>query len=311
MRDLKPEDATSAVLAAFDQYEVVGMGAAHGNKDLDDFILHLIRDPAFPDKVNDVAVECGNSLYQGILDRYIAGDEVPLSDVRQVWRNTTQPMCSVSGFYETLFPLVRRINQRLPAWKRLRVLAGDPPIDWSKVKSASDVYLDRDATTALVMQKEVLLKHRKALMLFGDFHLFHSNKTAPVGLESAVQRYEQTFPGLTLVIGSLMVFPDSTGPTDAEWEARMRAWPVPSIVQNIRGTWLADVDRTYFSKMVDAYLYLGPRDLMLVETRAAEIFSNKEYMTELRRRAAIISDETITGQTNPDGLSDSHFSPFF
>ena len=39
----KPADAERALLAAFDKYEVVGMGAAHGNKDLDDFILHLIR----------------------------------------------------------------------------------------------------------------------------------------------------------------------------------------------------------------------------------------------------------------------------
>src|SRR5208282_5740167 len=88
----KPQDATNAILAAFDKYEVVGMGAGHGNKDLDDLILHLVRDPAFPTKVDDIAVECGNSLYQPILDRYIAGDEVPLSEVRQVWRNTTQAM---------------------------------------------------------------------------------------------------------------------------------------------------------------------------------------------------------------------------
>ena len=85
----KPEDATKAILSAFDEYEVIGMSAAHGNKDLDDFILRLIRNPAFPSKVNDVVVECGNSLYQPILDRYIAGDDVPLSDVRQIWRNTT------------------------------------------------------------------------------------------------------------------------------------------------------------------------------------------------------------------------------
>jgi hypothetical protein len=107
-----PEDATRAILAAFDNYEVVGMAAAHGGKDMDDFILHLVREPVFPSRVNDIVVECANSLYQDILDRYIAGDDVPLSEARQVWRNTTMTMCSVSGFYEILFPLVRRINQR-------------------------------------------------------------------------------------------------------------------------------------------------------------------------------------------------------
>ena len=40
------------------------MSEAHGMKDEDDFILALVRDPAFPEKVNDIAVECGNSLYR-------------------------------------------------------------------------------------------------------------------------------------------------------------------------------------------------------------------------------------------------------
>jgi len=122
----KPGDAERTLLAAFDKYEVVGISAAHGNKDLDDFILHLIRNPAFPDKVNVVEVECGNSLYQPTIDRYMAGADMPSSEIRQVWRNTTQPMCGVSGFYEELFPL-RRINQTLPPGKKIRVLAGAPP----------------------------------------------------------------------------------------------------------------------------------------------------------------------------------------
>lgn len=212
-RNPKPEDATRAILAAFDKYEVLGIDAAHGNKDLDDLSLHVVRDPAFPGKANDIVVECGNSLYQGDLDQYIAGDDVPLSEVQQVWCNTTASMCSVSGFYETLFPLVRRINQKLPPAKRLRVLAGNPPLEWSKVKDQSEVMLDRDANVASVMEKEVLPKHRKAIMLFGTFHLFHSNNTAPIGLESAVECYERNYPGVTLVIGTVMVFDNSTART--------------------------------------------------------------------------------------------------
>ena len=307
----KLEDPTRAILAAFNKHEVVGMDAAHGNKDLDDLILHLVRDAAFPNEVNDIVVECGNSLYQRILDRYIAGEDVPLSEIRQVWRDTSVSMCSVSGFYEILFPLVRRINQKLPQSKRLRVLAGDPPLDWSKVKDQSEVMLDRDANVASVMEREVLSKHRKALMLFGTMHLFHGNHTAPRGLESAVERYELTYPGVTFVVGTNIV---SRNPipsaVDNEMKARMASWPVPSLVQNLKGTWLTDVDKYYFSKMVDAYLYLGPADLILAEPRPAEMFLNRDYMTELRRRAAIIGDAFLTSQTNPDKLSDQNFSPF-
>lgn len=74
-----PEPAIPAILAAFDKYEVVGMPEAHGMKDVDDFIFSLIRRPAFPEKVNDVVVECGNSLYQPELDRYISGEHVPFT----------------------------------------------------------------------------------------------------------------------------------------------------------------------------------------------------------------------------------------
>src|SRR4051794_12603909 len=71
-----PKPAIPTILAAFDKYEVVAMPEAHGMKDVDDFILALIRNPSFPSKVNDIEVECGNSLYQPILDRYIAGEDV-------------------------------------------------------------------------------------------------------------------------------------------------------------------------------------------------------------------------------------------
>src|ERR1700692_1359033 len=91
--ELRPQPAVAAILAAFDKHEVVGMSEGHGMKDVDDFILSLIRNPAFSLKVNDIEVECGNSLSQPILDRYIAGEDVPFTEVKKVWRNTTQPMC--------------------------------------------------------------------------------------------------------------------------------------------------------------------------------------------------------------------------
>jgi hypothetical protein len=85
-----PAPAIPEIVDAFDTYEVVAMPQGHGIKDLDDFILALIRTPAFLAKVNDIVVECGNSLYQPVLDRYTAGEDVPFAEVQKVWRNTTQ-----------------------------------------------------------------------------------------------------------------------------------------------------------------------------------------------------------------------------
>jgi hypothetical protein len=47
LQPASPEPATAAILAAFATYEIVGLPAAHGMKDLDDFILSLIRTQHF------------------------------------------------------------------------------------------------------------------------------------------------------------------------------------------------------------------------------------------------------------------------
>jgi hypothetical protein len=292
-----PQPAIQGILAAFDKYEIVAMPEAHDEKDLDDFILSLIRTPGFEDKVNDIEVECGNSLYQPILDRYIAGEDVPFTEARKVWRDTSQPMCGMSGFFEQLFPLVRAINQQLPPVKRLRVLAGDPPIDWQQVKSAEDIRKlgSRNSTIASVIEKEVLAKHRKALMLFGIFHLFH------ISSGSAVAAYEKNYPHTTFVIVDLDSF---NGKLPVSWTS-------PSLIP-AKGSRLGALDLRHFypppismdaecqvhnefskelqrpmDDLVDAFLYLNPEGLALKEQVPADVVLDSEYWTELKRRETL------------------------
>ncbi len=312
-----PEPAVPAILAAFDKYEVVAMPEAHGMKDIDDFIFSLIRNPAFPKKVNDIEVECGNSLYQPVLDRYIAGEDVPFAEVRKVWRNTTQSMCGESGFFEQFFPLVRAINQKLPPSKRLRVLAGDPPIDWDKVKSFEDAvrFFGRGPSITSVMEKEVLSKHRKALMLFGNHHIFHG---APA---SSVSMYERDYPNLTLVINDIGPFYRSP---PGQSSNPFATWPVPSLVL-AKGTWLGALDLGYFlpppfmmdkdckvhhefprplqkpmEELVDAFLYLGPPDLSLKEQLPADIALDADYEKELQRRESLRGMPPMPRETNQE-----------
>lgn len=298
-----PEAAIPAILTAFDKYEVVAMPEDHGLKDLDDLIFALIRNPAFPDKVNDVVVECGNSLYQPLLDRYIAGEDVPLTEAHKVWR--IPPLCSGwgSGFFEQLYPLLRAINQKLPPQKRLRVLTGGLPIDPEKVKSFQDILKlgPRDAHIASIMEKEVLSKHRKALMLFGTFHLLHMTEVRA----SAVSMYEKDYPDVTFVISELIA-------ADAEVSAALANWPNPSVAR-AKGTWLGALDLGHFlppatridekdcsvhnefpkhlqkpmEDLVDALLYLGPKDLALKEQFPAYIVLDADYMAEARRGGSL------------------------
>jgi hypothetical protein len=309
--------ALPAILAAFDKYEVVGMSAAHGLKDLDDFILLLVRNPRFPEKVNDIVVECGNSRYQSVLDRYIAGENVTFGEVQKVWRNTTETMCGTSGFYEQLFPLVRAINQRLDPKRRLRILAADSPVDWERlspanIANAPEEYFDRDRSIASVMKKEVLSKNRKALMLFGVLHLMHGSPDDNV----AVTIYEKDYPGVTFVVCDLTFF---RGVSQDAPHDPFAAWPVPSLAL-AEGTWLGSLDKSHFfpppiwfdqdcnvvnefrkkdlqtpmAELVDAFLYLGPAEFALNEPMPADIALDANYMKELRRREAVFSDPEAT-----------------
>ena len=315
-RHPNPRPAIEAILDAFNSYEVVGMSEAHRNKDEDDFILTLIRTPAFLSKVNDIAVECGNSRYQPILDRYIAGEDIPAAEVEKVWRNTTQPMCNTSGFFRQFFPLVRAINQNLPSERRLRVIAGDPPIDWDQIKSQKDMGTyddanDRNQSIALVMEKEVLSKHRKALMLFGIYHLMHESADGGSQDRDAVQIYEKDYPNRTFVIGDLETLVDADSPSVLS--SPFANWQIPSLVI-LKGTWLGALPLAQFSsepaikidnnctasifypdgpatpmeKFVDALLYLGPPSLAMREPVPAAIASDSDLMAEINRRAKLV-----------------------
>lgn len=324
------EPAIPAILRIFDTFQVVGMPAAHAEKDIDDLVLSLIRDPRFPGTVNDIVVECGNVRYQPVLDRYIAGESVAFSEVQHTWRDTTQPMCGESGFYEQLYPLVRVINQGLPLAKRLRVVAADPPIDWSKVKTLQDVtpFMDRDGSIASVMEREVLSRHRKALMLFGVFHLLHGSGP---GQGDAVTIYERRYPGKTFVISGLGYY-GTSGEELAGTPAELGT--APSLLK-IKSTRLGALSLGSFlptplttdddcnvvdavtgksakqvSDLLDAFVYLGPQTLQLTEPIPADVVLDHTYRTEWLRRQKMsgfpgpetmdaFNDEIVASATNP------------
>ncbi|MEV6644410.1 hypothetical protein [Amycolatopsis sp. NPDC051371] len=285
-----PSDAAGALLAALDTHSIV----AKSSPDAGTFLFDLIRDPRFPGRVNDIAVECGNSRLQPILDAYIAGADVP--DISRVWRDTTQPSCGFSTFYEQLFALVRQVNTTLPPARKIRVLACDPPIDWSRIHAPADMepFYDRDASIVSVVKTQVLQKHRKSLMLFGLGHLMHN------GGSGAVAQLEREYPGAAYVVADHYGFTSD----NARLEQRLGSWPS---LTPVAGSWLGTLETTYFPTNrdyppgtqgypgVDAYLYEGPADLLLREPLSARAILDTDYLNELRRRATALD-------TPPDGL---------
>ncbi len=126
--------------------------------------------------------------------------------------------------------------------------------------------------------------------------------------ENAVSIYEKKYPDLTFVISDLGYF-DTDVP--ALSGSRFTTWPVPSLAR-AKGTWLGALDLSHFlppgimidkdckahtdfpkflqgqsEHLIDAFLYLGPQDLRLVEQRPADIALDVDYRMEVWRRESL------------------------
>ncbi len=309
----KPTKAVEALINAFDRYPLVALGEVHWSQTEHEFVYSLIKHPAFANKVNDIVVEFGNALYQPIMDRYIAGETVARTELRQVWRNTTSAIMAWDApIYERFFATVRAVNQNLPKQKQLRVLLGDPPIDWDAIKSRADLrpaMFQRDAHCVSVIEKEVLGKGRKALLFHGAAHLIRRRPVTP-GVTIEV---EKLHPGSVFVVMPHQGF----GEKNEELEKRLASWPKPGLAL-VKNTWLGDLDPGVayppskmiriltpdggstsalsmwegmkFQDMTDAYLYLGPKASVIIDdTIPPEVQRDEEYRRELERRNRILN----------------------
>lgn len=196
-------------------------------------------------------------------------------------------------------------------------MAADSPVDWDQIKSTDDIIrlVHRDDSIASVMEKEVLSKHRKALMLFGLFHLFHG-----VG-GNAVSIFENDYPNVTFIVGEFGYF-DTDLPLLSD--SKFVKWPIPALAR-ARGTWLGAMDISRFippgtrigedctihrdfpkvfqkpmENLVDAFLYLGPLDLRLKEKIPADIALDASYRTKFQQGGAMFGFPDVGSETQAE-----------
>jgi hypothetical protein len=150
-------DPVTAVIEALQTHQIVALGEWHYNLQVHELRLELIRDPRFPDAVNDIVVEFGTPQHQGIVDRYVNGFDVPHDELRRVWTETSQGGVWDGHVYEEFYQAVRDVNADLPPNRRIRVVLGDP------------TPLTMEAEAALI-KREVIDKGRNALILWGAMH---------------------------------------------------------------------------------------------------------------------------------------------
>ena len=166
-----PIEPITGILEMFKTHDVVALSEGnHGNEQGHAFRLALIRDPRFSAAVNDIVVEFGNAHYQAVIDRFVQGEPVAYEELRKVWQDTTQRGTVWDRpIYEEFYRAVRDVNATLPVERRLRVLLGDPPMDWDAPQRSGPPRTDD--FPASVIQREVMAKKRRALVIYGGMHL--------------------------------------------------------------------------------------------------------------------------------------------
>jgi hypothetical protein len=245
-RPAVPLNPIAAIVDAFRSHALVAFSDAHGNRELSAFTLDVVRDGRIGAVVNDLVIENGNASYQDVMDRYVRGEDVSYDMLRAVWENTTQvqTLGPRAGAIPELYRVVRALNATRPANRQLRVLLGDPPINWNAIRAEGDLrkWIEmRDSHAAGMIQREVLAKGRRALVMYGQGHLQRKNLLA---------NYESA--GLAGTVLSILEETTGTRVFSIWWltgrlppPAEAASWPVPSLAL-VRGTTLGALDFTEF-----------------------------------------------------------------
>lgn len=281
-----PREPAVAIKEAFETYPLVAIGDNHGTVQVHDLWVSLIRDARLAGVFNDIIVEFGNARYQELMDRFINGETVEDADLRHVWEDTTQVEEAWDlPIYEAFFRAVRDVNKSRRADQRLRVLLGDPPIDWSGVRSAADLkpWLDRDGHAATVIRREVLARKRRGLIIYGDQHLVRKN----IRLD-APDEWAAGVVALLEKDGSARVFNIHTDTRldMAAMQADIAKWPQPSLTM-LRGTTIGQSvmqpgpgrKPVTMEEQFDAMVYLGSPATMTIATIAPALCADERYLT--------------------------------
>jgi hypothetical protein len=242
-----PVDPIAAIVEAFRTHDVVTLTDPHGNVQVQSFLLALVRDRRFPEAANDIVIETASARYQDAIDRFVRGDDVERAVLRRSWEDHTVAN-SLGAQAEEFIRAVRAVNASLPEARRLRVLAGDPPIDWDNVASPQDnrrwIEL-RDSHPADLIRRQVLDRGRRALVIYGQGHLQRRQIVANYDMstwqaQTVVSLLERDHAARIFNIWTLV-------DRGVELPGEITSWRAPSLA-HLRGTTLGTRDFGLYSR---------------------------------------------------------------
>jgi hypothetical protein len=282
------------------------LGEQHRRKEFHEFLQSLVRDARFLETVDDVVVEFGSGRYQQVMDRYIGGGDVDEKELERAWHDTTQIVVWDSPVYRDFFRSIRELNARRSR-RKVRVLLGDPPIDWAAVRTATDYgkYADRDRYFVDVVQNEVLARHRRGLLIYGNEHVLRAGRNEPPAKHpGAGDLLAAERPGMAFSIFTVPPSRPLAGLSDCAPFALETSGEIGSrsfsemmepgvMVQRIvdgqpRWVPMTAENSPPLREKADAVLWLGSKTSEVMPP--PEVMAERSYLVELHRRAKIMSD---------------------
>jgi len=314
--------AIAEIAKQFDNHPLIMIGELHRSREIHAFLQQMLRDPAFICIVDDIVVEFGNSRLQYLADAYVSGGDVTETQLQSLWRETAVPLTWNSPVYRQFYETVRDINQEHLCTHSIRIVLADPPLDWSKIKTEKDYepFTDRDGSYADVVEREVLSRHHRALLVAGELHAM---KQLPKDYQSepkdpsVAQRIERKHPGALFSIVSVPL-PNAAkalnmGPApsfrvvrgsaleQANFQLTDYASTVTLVSVNGKQVWKLEPAKHWprMGDVVDGLLYLGGDHSLYP---SPTIYLDPVYQQELRRRAMIIKN--YNGQDFTPGIDE-------
>jgi hypothetical protein len=316
------------------RFPLVALGERHQLQEFHDFLTALLFHPDLPEPLTDIVVEFGNARHQEVADRFVMdGQPVANSDLQQIWRHTIGGgVLWDAPVYAQFFRTVRAINKARPPRRRLRVLLGDPPFDHTRIRGVADkgyvlnTVKQRDAHFAAVVEREVLARGRRALLIAGSGHLLRGIQDG-FKQSNAATLLERKHPGKLFVVDPLVLPPGTH--RDAllhRVQDTTAGWPRPSCAL-LAGTWLgglkescrpwinsmayraADAAAARYGAQADAVLYLGPGETLTASRADPAIYRSGEYATELKRLGEVRAQLGDPADLIAEGLRLSQAGP--
>ena len=275
-------DGVEYILKGFEQYDLVAIGESDAIKEVTEFYIELVKTEQFRNNVDAIVFELGNSLYQEGLDQYIFGNTNDTLEIKKLWRDHSSSILQsgdrtgVSRFFRE----IRKINQT--SEKQIRVLAAEPPLEWSKIKSSEDLFEfigQRDQFYGDIVLKEVADKQKKALLIMGSSHFNKHHPTHP-GMNNPILSILRATDQNLVLITTMTTdeFPFDQLPNITKGELIETINPTVGDLK-IGTPFLKDYP---LQVQTDALLYLG--EMSNIEYEVPTPFNDPVYERELSRR---------------------------